>query len=727
MKSQTHNKSKLIELGDNFFDLSIWKNWLLCLVMAIFATLLAYIVISTPLTLTEQIIFGVFAFCAVFAIRNRPWGRLGILMMIVISVTVSLRYMYWRLTNSMDFTTPLDNFLGWGLALAEIYSLIVLLLGYIQTAMPLKRPVVLMPPDLENWPTVDVLIPTYNESLSVVNTAILAAKSMDWPADKLRIYLLDDGRREEFKEFCHKVGVNYLTRENNLHNKAGNLNAALRVTDGQYVAIFDCDHIPTRSFLQVSMGWFSKDPKLAMIQTPHYFFSPDPFEKNLNIYKIVPNEGVLFYGLVQDGNDLWNASFFCGSCAILERKALMEIGGIAVETVTEDAHTALKLSRKGYNLAYLAIPQAAGLATESLSGHIIQRRRWARGMAQIFRVDNPLLGRGLSIWQRLCYSNAMLHFFYGLPRLVFLTAPLAYLLLGAEVFSATAILVVVYALPHILISSITNSKIQGSFRHSFWNEVYETALAWYILFPVLLAMVNPKFGAFNATAKGGLVKEEYVDWRVSTPYIVLLFLNLTGFIVGITKVILNEGATSTLVINLVWVTFNIIIISASANTAREARQLRRSPRVYANLPATIFLPNGKTIVCETTDFSQSGLDLLVANPVNLTLGQKIFVSIFRGNKEVTLPCTVARSGKSIGVLLDVLTIQQQVDYTRITFSRADNWINTWGKDSKDAPLKSFKEVMTYGIFNLAPLLKYGIHDLILSMRVKAQRKSYTRR
>lgn len=106
---------------------------------------------------------------------------------------------------------------------------------------------------------------------------------------------------------------------------------------------------------------------------------------------------------------------------------MLEVGGIATETVTEDAHTALKLNRRGFNTAYLAIPQAAGLATESLSRHISQRIRWARGMVQIFRTDNPLFGKGLNLGQRICYLNAMMHFFYSLPRLVFLTAPLAYL------------------------------------------------------------------------------------------------------------------------------------------------------------------------------------------------------------------------------------------------------------------------------------------------------------
>ncbi|MDI9229739.1 glycosyltransferase family 2 protein, partial [Serratia bockelmannii] len=159
-----------------------------------------------------------------------------------------------------------------------------------------------------------------------------------------------------------------------------------------YVAIFDCDHVPTRSFLQLTMGWFLKDHRLAMLQTPHHFFSPDPFERNLGRFRQTPNEGSQFYGLVQDGNDTWDAAFFCGSCAVLRRTALDEIGGIAVETVTEDAHTSLRLHRQGYTSAYIRIPQAAGLATESLSAHIGQRIRWARGMVQIFRLDNPLFG-----------------------------------------------------------------------------------------------------------------------------------------------------------------------------------------------------------------------------------------------------------------------------------------------------------------------------------------------
>lgn len=79
---------------------------------------------------------------------------------------------------------------------------------------------------------------------------------------------------------------------------------------------------------------------------------------------------------------MWDATFFCGSCAVIRREPLDRIGGIAVETVTEDAHP-LRLHRLGYTSAYMRLPQAAGLATESLSAHIGQRIQGARHGADI--------------------------------------------------------------------------------------------------------------------------------------------------------------------------------------------------------------------------------------------------------------------------------------------------------------------------------------------------------
>jgi len=140
-----------------------------------------------------------------------------------------------------------------------------------------------------------------------VRVTVLAARALDWPAEKLRVYLLDDGRRPAFRAFAIEAGVGYIVRPDNRHAKAGNLNHALEHTRGEFVAIFDCDHVPARSFLQVTMGWLVRDPELSLVQTPHHFYSPDPYSRNLRTAPSVPAESELFYGVIQRGLDTWNA------------------------------------------------------------------------------------------------------------------------------------------------------------------------------------------------------------------------------------------------------------------------------------------------------------------------------------------------------------------------------------------------------------------------------------
>ncbi|HML10368.1 MAG TPA: glycosyltransferase, partial [Stellaceae bacterium] len=356
------------------------RNLVLAVLIVIGVCFLGVVVI-TPLDLVSQAVFAVLTILAMLIIRGQP-SRGVTLILITLSIAVSTRYICWRITETLQFPSQTEAFLGIGLILAEVYAWLVLVLGYIQTAWPLHRPPVALPEDIAEWPTVDLFIPTYNEPLSVVQNTVLGALSIDYPLDKLKIYILDDGRREEFREFAEACGVGYITRDNNLHAKAGNLNQALSVTEGELLALFDSDHVPTRAFLQLTIGWFLRDPRLSLVQTPHHFYSPDPFERNLRAGTTVPNEGQLFYGLIQDGNDLWNAAFFCGSCAVIRREAVESIGGFAIQTVTEDAHTALRLHRAGWNSAYLRLPLAAGLATERLAIHVGQRMRWARGMTQ---------------------------------------------------------------------------------------------------------------------------------------------------------------------------------------------------------------------------------------------------------------------------------------------------------------------------------------------------------
>jgi cellulose synthase (UDP-forming) len=145
------------------------------------------------------------------------------LFLTILSAIVSLRYIVWRVTETLEFNSALQGILGTGLVLTETYAVVVLALGYIQTVWPLERKPAPLPADPADWPTVDVYIPSYNEDLSIVRATVLAALAIDWPSDKLRVYILDDGRRLGFRDFAASCGAGYIIRPDNAHAKAGNL------------------------------------------------------------------------------------------------------------------------------------------------------------------------------------------------------------------------------------------------------------------------------------------------------------------------------------------------------------------------------------------------------------------------------------------------------------------------------------------------------------------------
>ncbi|MES5951970.1 glycosyltransferase family 2 protein, partial [Cutibacterium acnes] len=240
-------------------------------------------------------------------------------------------------------------------------------------------------------------------------------------------------RAQTLRALCQRLGVQYLTRDDNRGAKAGNINAALPRIHGDLVAVFDADHVPTVDFLERTVGAFCADPKLFLVQTPHFFVNPDPLEHNWRVFGRIPSENDMFYHVIQHGLDSWDASFFCGSAAVLRRKALLSIGGLPGQSITEDAEAALLLHANGWRSAYIDRPMVAGLQPETYSSFVSQRVRWAQGMMQIMLIHNPLTLPGLRWWQRLAYFNSVFFWLFPWARLVFMLAPALYLIFGLHV------------------------------------------------------------------------------------------------------------------------------------------------------------------------------------------------------------------------------------------------------------------------------------------------------
>lgn len=258
--------------------------------------------------------------------------------------------------------------------------------------------------------TVDVFIPTYNESVALLRKTLLAALAMDYAHCT---WLLDDGQRAEMKTLAHELGCNYIARADNANAKAGNLNNALAHSHGDLVVVFDADHAPRRDFLTKTLGYF-EDAAVAFVQTPQEYYNLDSYQHHRRRNgRDVWSEQSMFFRVIQRGKDCWNAAFFCGSCATLRRSALDRIGGFATGTITEDLHTSLRLHARGFTSIYHAEPLAFGLAPESFEAFIGQRVRWGQGAMHVWRKEGILTHRGLSWPQRLNYLASALTYFDG--------------------------------------------------------------------------------------------------------------------------------------------------------------------------------------------------------------------------------------------------------------------------------------------------------------------------
>ena len=195
---------------------------------------------------------------------TRGWAR-GLVFAAVWLIIA--RYISWRV-----FTTVLPAHgawreVGWvwfcfAIEILALFDALILYLGFLRTsdrraeADGHEARLRALSPD--QLPTVDVYIPTYNEPFEVLEKTITGALCLDYP--NVRLWVLDDGRRPWLKAFCEGKGIGYLTRSNNAHAKAGNINHALTKTDGEFVAVFDADFVPQRNFLMRTMGFFD-DPR----------------------------------------------------------------------------------------------------------------------------------------------------------------------------------------------------------------------------------------------------------------------------------------------------------------------------------------------------------------------------------------------------------------------------------------------------------------------------------
>ena len=261
---------------------------------------------------------------------------------------------------------------------------------------------------------VDVLIPVHDEPIDVVEPTVAGAASLHG-AD-VRVWLLDDGRRSEMESLASRYRLGYLTREENVGAKAGNLNNALGLTSAPYVAVLDCDHVPRPEFLARTTGYLD-DFGVAFVQTPQYYANGESGP----IAAAAAAQQNLFFGPIARGKDGLGAIFCCGTNVVFRRSALEEVGGFSEDSVTEDFELSVRLYEAGWRSVYVPEVLACGLGPEDMASYVSQQQRWARGCLGAI----PLVLRSRLPWRtRLQYLLSSTYFLSGLTLLIYMSLPL---------------------------------------------------------------------------------------------------------------------------------------------------------------------------------------------------------------------------------------------------------------------------------------------------------------
>jgi cellulose synthase (UDP-forming) len=544
------------------------------------------------------------------------------------ALSLGLLYLTWRWGWTLD---PGSLWIALPLVLAETYGLVMMVLLSFSCWRLADRP---LPPPLPGR-DVAVLIATLDESEEVLRPTVLGALALRHEPTPV-VWVLDDGARPWVRLMCEDLGARYLCRPPPRRNaKAGNINHALEVVEAEFLVTLDADHVPRPELLELTLGYLA-DPGVAIVQGPQLFYNRG-FQHPRDEGDPLHNDQSIFFDVICRGKDRHNAAFWCGCPSVVRREALVSVGGVATETVVEDAHTTLRLHAAGWRTVFQPRVLALGLAPEDIAAYIVQRSRWARGSLQMLRRSPPLFARGLSWRQRLEYSASTLHFLEGPQRLIVLLIPPLVLLTGVTPISAGPLLYATLFFPQFVLLPLTSWAItRGRYRIVDGERYSLVRMEGYLR--ALRALVRGGGARFSVTPKGARAEEASVARALRLPILLAVVTAAALAYQVAAQILLLPGALSpgAYAVTVVWALANIAIVGGVFAWARGVRHRRRSHRFPVALEAAYAADARQrpTLSARIEDLSQTGAGVRVVEPAEIGSRMRLVLLLDDGPVDV---------------------------------------------------------------------------------------------
>jgi cellulose synthase (UDP-forming) len=341
--------------------------------------------------------------------------------------------------------------------------------------------------ETEQFPSVDVYLPTAGEDLEILDNTYGYVGSITWPGN-ITIYVLDDAGRPEVQSLAALHGFEYIHREGSAFKKAGNLNNAFKLTDGDFIMLFDADFVP-RPEIVLELIPYMDDPTVGIVQSPQVFGT----SRDMNwLERGAGATQELFYRFIQPSRDAVGAAICVGTSALYRRAALATVDGFPLIDHSEDMYTGIAIKDKGYSTRYVPVILSKGACPDTMNSFIMQQYRWCEGSLHMLtdpsfhHNDNLTISQRMSFWAGILYylTTAMNAFLGPLPVLIILiwypdTVKASNMVL---LFGPMIMWFVVYPLLFKYRWRVEVLRVQMiySYTHAvtFWHMLKKTSVEW---------------------------------------------------------------------------------------------------------------------------------------------------------------------------------------------------------------------------------------------------------
>ena len=615
-----------------------------------------------------------------------------------LSAALALHYLTWRIGSSLNLSSRAAAALSLVMLAAELMLVASAFLQLLFSVLPgpdadaeIRAAATALAADRRrdpgSLPRVAVLVPSCGEPLEVVERCLRGCLDLDYP--NFEVWLLDDGARPELERLGAQLGCRYQARPQRIHAKAGNLNAALPQLQAELLAVFDADVVPSRTFLNRTVGPF-RDPLVGFVQTPQTYMNADPVIRNLRLERWLLPDEESFYRWIQPNRQRLGAVVCAGTSFVMRLSSLRQVGGFETQTASEDLATGIRLVAAGYRGLYLPEKLSAGLAPFSLEAMARQRSRWASGTIQTLRTGaNPLTIAGLTPIQRLAYGEGILHWAMVLPQLVLLLAPISSGLFGILPYRLDSQGLLTAALPFFLSQLVLLPWLSGRSRAALMPELYR----WVFVLPLAASVVMTLLGrpqGFQVTPKSMPTAAKVgPSKRLLFPLLMLLGIQLLSQV----NLMLQHGsfpgpaAGGALPVTLIWGWINSLLLLAAIRLCWDRQRFNTTPWFTLELEASLSQASpsgrgqGQKSAVLIHSISESGCELqlrdqglwALASPGEL--GALAFpTGGLAGEWPVQLVRTQKRpGGLGIGLAWGALDHREREHLHRFLYRRANLW------------------------------------------------------